>query len=83
MSTQNEIHNKLAGQIVAAIVKPPIDAGGEYTDVLVVLESVIVGVMLVVTKLGGDEIVLDTVVTGVKARLAKIRLGSIATIGEA
>lgn len=83
MSKQSEIHNRLAGKIVSSIVKPPIEAGGGYTDVLVLLESTIVGVMLVVAKLGGDEIVLDTVVANAKKRLAELRLGGIKTEGRA
>ena len=83
MSKQTELHNQIAGQIVASIVKPPIEAGGDYKDVLIVLESVIMGVMLVTARLGGDEIVLDTVVERVKERLAEKRLGDIETAGRA
>lgn len=83
MSDQAELHNKIAGEIVAAIVKPPLAAGGGFTDVLVVLESVILGVMLIAVKLGGDEIVLDEVVKHVKERLAEQRLGNIPTAGSA
>lgn len=81
--TQSDLHNELAGTIVASIVKPPLEAGGGVTDVLVLLESVILGVILAGVKLGGDEIVLDEVVTHVKERLAKHRLGSITPAGEA
>lgn len=80
---QAELHNRIAGAIVASIVKPPIEAGGDYTDVLVLFESVVVGVMLAVAKLGGDEIVLDAVVTAAKARLAELRLGPVKPAGEA
>lgn len=80
--TQHEIHNRIAGEIVKQIVRPPLEAGGEFTDVLVVLESVILGVMLVGVKLGGDEIVLDKVMEGVKARLAEQRLGGIEPAGH-
>lgn len=81
MSMQTEIHNRLAGEIVKAIVQPPLEAGGKFTDVLVILESVILRVMLMAVKLGGDEIVLDEVVLHVKERLAQIRLGGIETKG--
>jgi len=47
---RTELHNKLAGEIVASIVKPVIDAGGTMPEVLVVLESVVVGTLLAVTK---------------------------------
>jgi len=83
MSNQAELHNKIAGEIVASIVLPPIEAGGDFKDVLVVLESVIMGVMLVTARIGGDEVVLDAVVARVKERLAEKRLGDIETAGRA
>jgi hypothetical protein len=83
MDTQTELHNRLAGEIVASIVKPPLEAGGGPTDVLVLLESVILGVTLTLVKLGGDEAVLDAVVVRVKERLAEHRLGNIRTKGTA
>lgn len=83
VKTQHEIHNEMAGKIVAQIVKPPLEAGGEFTDVLVLLESVILGVLLMAVKLGGDEKVLDLVVENVKRRLAEQRLTNINTAGNA
>lgn len=83
MTAQNEVHNRIAGDIVKSIVKPPLDAGGEFTDVLIVLESVILGVMLVAVKLGGDDKVLDLIMERVKERLAEQRLGKIDTAGTA
>jgi hypothetical protein len=83
MKTQSEIHNHVAGEIVKAIVKPPLEAGGQFTDVLVILESVILGVMLMAVKLGGDDKVLDEVVLHVKERLAEQRLGGIEPAGSA
>lgn len=80
---QTEIHNRLAGQIVASIVRPPLEAGGEFSAVLVLLESVIFGVVLAGVKLGGDEIILDEVVAAVKRRLAEHRLSNINTAGTA
>lgn len=77
------IHNELAGKIVAAIVKPTLEAGGQFTDVLVLCESVIVGVILMAVKFGGDELVLDTLVAAVKKRLAEQRLAGIDTAGRA
>lgn len=81
MTTQTEIHNRVAGEIVKAIIRPPLEAGGEFTDVLVILESVIVGVIFAGIKLGGDETVLDELVLHVKERLVGIRLGGIETKG--
>ena len=83
MNAQHELHNRIAGPIVASIVKPIIESGGECTDILVLLESVIVGVSLAIVKLGGDEIVLDTLFDGVKARLAELRLKNIQPSGSA
>lgn len=74
MSALSDLHNRLAGEIVAAIVKPTIEAGGDHAAVLVLLESVIAGTVVVLAKLGGDEVVLDVLVEGVKARIAELRL---------
>lgn len=82
MSAQTDLHNRLAGQIVASIVKPPLAAGGTETDVLILLESVIVGTVLAIVKLGGDEKVLDVVIERVRERLAEIRLGDIEPRGR-
>jgi len=76
------LHNKLAGDIVASIVRPVMDAGGDFADVLVLFESVTVGVMLAGIKLGGDNITLDTVMAGAKERLATIRLEDLDTQGR-
>lgn len=81
--TQTELHNKLAGEIVRSIVKPPLEAGGQFTDVLVLLESVVVGVLLAGVRLGGAEIVADTVFDRVRTRLAELRIGPIPTEGRA
>lgn len=59
MSKQAALHNRLAGQIAASIIKPVLEAGGTTTDVMVLTESVITGVALACIKLGGDERVLD------------------------
>jgi len=80
---QIDLHNQLAGKIVASIVKPPLDHGGSETDVLVLLESVVAGVVLAITRLGGDEVVLDTFMEAVKERLAKLRLADREMVGEA
>lgn len=81
--TQTDLHNRLAGEIVAAIVRPTLQSGGTMADVLVLCESVIVGVALAAIRLGGDEIVLDTMLRGAKQRLAAIRLNTIPPAGEA
>lgn len=81
--TPHQVHNADAGVIVASIVRPTLEAGGEMSDVLVLLESVIVGVVMMAVKLGGVEIVLNKVIEGARARLAEQRLGSIAPKGKA
>lgn len=82
MADQRELHNRLAGPIVASIVRPPLDAGGEPEDVLILLESVIVGVSLAVIKLGGDDKVLDVVLERARDRLAELRLGPLPPAGS-
>ena len=81
--TMSALHNQLAGPIVASIVKPVLEAGGRPTAILVLLESVIAGVVLAVTRLGGDEVVLEKIFEGVKGRLAELRLGPVHPAGEA
>lgn len=83
MADQSKIHNELAGSITSQIVRGPLEAGGEITDVLVLAESVIVGVALATIKLGGDAKVLDVMFEAAKARLAEIRLKDIPTSGSA
>ncbi|MGO4722194.1 MULTISPECIES: hypothetical protein [unclassified Inquilinus] len=69
-----EFHNRHAKQIVEQIVKEPIAAGGTMSDVMVLCESVLVGVVLGCFQLGSDVKVLDLIVGRVKERLAKVRL---------
>lgn len=83
MTDQTALHNDLAGKIIASIVKPVLDNGGQMTDVLILLESVVVGVSLVAIKFGGDEKVLDVVMERAKERLAAIRLGDVEPGGTA
>lgn len=83
MADQTELHNRLAGQIVASIVKPVIESGGTPIQVMVLTESVLVGVALACIKLGGDEKVLDIMVDAARKRLAELRLKDIPTGGRA
>jgi hypothetical protein len=80
---QLELHNRIVGDIVRSIVKPPIEAGGSHVDVLILLESVVVGVCAFAVKMGGDEKVLDVVIDGARGRLAEMRLGSAKPEGSA
>ncbi|HEX4614746.1 MAG TPA: hypothetical protein VGJ81_12950 [Thermoanaerobaculia bacterium] len=69
-----ELHNRLAKQIVDQIVKEPIASGGTMSDVMMLCESVLVGVVLGCLPLGHDVKVLDLIVGRVKERLARVRL---------
>lgn len=68
-----ETHNRIAMEVFKQITEP-LTSGGRFTDVLVILESVMVGVIFAGVKMGGDEAVLDEVVLHVKERMAAIRL---------
>lgn len=63
--TPSEIHNRLVMTMVREIV-----SAGSPTDALVLLESVIVGVILVLAKPGGSGPIHDKVFEGAAARLA-------------
>jgi len=76
-------HNAEAGKIVASIVSPIVLGGGTMSDVMILTESVLVGVALACIRLGGDEIVLNQMFEGAKTRLAEIRLKDIKTEGRA
>lgn len=83
MTTQAKVHNRIAPKAVEMIVAEPLLAGGGPTDVMVVLETVIVGVCEAVVRLGGDYKVLDVVIAGARQRLAEIRLLPIKPAGSA
>jgi hypothetical protein len=77
-----ELHNRLAKQIVSQIVNEPITAGGTMSDVMMLCESVLVGVVLRCFQLGSDVKVLDLIIGRVKERLAKVRLEDLETKGS-
>ena len=81
--TQSELHNRLAGPIINSIVKPPLKSGGDISDVLVLLESVVTGVLMAVVKPGRDGPVLDHFTEGVRGRIAEIRLKDTPPAGQA
>lgn len=83
MADQSEVHNKLAGRIVREIVEEVVGSGGSWINVMVVTESVLVGVALAGVKLGGDEKMLDLMVDRARKRLAEIRLTDIEPAGNA
>lgn len=77
------LHNQEAGRLIRELIKPTLAAGGTMNDVLILLESVLLGFVLMTVKMGGDEAVLDTLMAGVKTRLAEQRLGPIEPAGRA
>ena len=68
------LHNKKAGEIVTSIILPVMQAGGALPNVMVLTESVLVGVALACIKLGGDDKVLGLMFERAQQRLAEIRL---------
>jgi hypothetical protein len=80
---QSDVHNDLAGRLVKAIVRPALLSGGSLTDVMVLTESVLLGVCLSCVRFGGDEKALDIITRNVRQRLAELRLGDIQTAGSA
>jgi hypothetical protein len=68
--------------IVSEILYAPICDGGSMSDVMMLCESVLVGVLLECFKLGDDVKMLDLIVGSVKERLAKARLEDLETKGS-
>jgi len=77
-----ELHNRLAKEIVARIVSEPLAAGGTIVDVVVLCESVLVGVLIECFQRGGDATVLDAIIVRTKERLAKVRLSDLEPKGR-
>ena len=57
-------------------------AGGPMSDVMMLCESVLVGVVLGCFQLGSDVKAFDLIVTRVKERLARVRLEDLETKGS-
>lgn len=77
MSHPSDLHNRLAGEIVQALVRPIIASGGHPRDVMVLLESVALGVCLFLGATavleGTPESVVDQLAAGIKQRWADDR----------
>ena len=71
--TPEEVHNQLAGPIITAIITPVVKAGGNYQDVIVLLETIIAGTILFISKPGGEGIIWDALHEGVGERLVDLR----------
>ena len=69
-----ELHNRVARQVVAQIINETKAASGSHSDLLVICESVLVGVIVECFRLGHDSKAIDLVFTAAKARLARVRL---------
>lgn len=82
-AVMSDAHNAAVGAALTALTKPILEAGGAGIDLVVATESLVVGVALLVIKLGGDEAVLDVMLQGARARLAELRLSDIETRGTA
>lgn len=83
MSTPVERHNAIVGPVVNAIVRPVLASGGHPAEIMVVLESVIVGCLLTIVRLGGDESAVDALLSGVRQRLAETRFDAAKPEGSA
>lgn len=70
-------HNEISRDLLFRIVRPVIDAGGTTSEVMVVLESVVAGVLTACAKLDGHntsqrDSMLMALEDGVRNRLASI-----------
>ena len=63
-----KLHNRVARQVAAQIINETKAAGGSYSDLLVICESVLVGVVVGCFRLGDDSEVIDLVFTAAKHR---------------
>lgn len=69
---QQILHNKLAMKLTKQIIEGPMNSGGDFADVMVLLESISVGVFLVGQKLGYDgEDTMQEYIKQVRERVAK------------
>ncbi len=76
-----ELHNRIAKRVVAEIIEETRAAGGSYSDLLVISESVLVGLVVECFRLGLDSKIIDLVFTAAKARLANVRLREVRAEG--
>ena len=57
--------------------------GDRPVDLLIFAETLVVGIFMLIVRLGGDEPVLEVFAEGVRQRLAEQRLGPIEPDGHA
>lgn len=74
-SPAHEIHNATVGDIVRGIVNPVNAAGGDGVDIMVMLESVVCGVVLVLSNgtPAADAALIASLADGAKIRMQEIR----------
>ena len=70
MSAHYDLHNELVAEILPRIVKPILAAGGGPGEVLVVIESLLVGIVLFAGNGVANPALVQAVADGAKARLA-------------
>ena len=68
-----DLHNKTAGPIVASIVRPMVAVGANGADILLLLESIIVGTLLVTATPEGDGKMLALLAARAGKRLIDAR----------
>ncbi len=73
---QADRHNRVALDLVRAIVSDTIASGGDGADCLFLLETVCVGAISVLARPGTDEIFVDRLASDVKRRLGDKRLSA-------
>lgn len=70
----NEIHNTIAPLAIEMIYDPIVAAGGQAGTVMVVLESVIIGVLLKICTPGSEEKVIEMLAQSLlKGRMPQVR----------
>ncbi len=68
-----ELHNRLANRFVAEILDEPIAAGGSMSDVLLLLESVLVGVVGDAFPPDSTGLALHAILGRAEERLARLQ----------
>lgn len=77
MADKHTRHNEISRDLLMRIVKPVIDAGGTTSEVMVILESVVAGVLTACARIDGHnasqrDSMLMGLEDGVRKRLSEI-----------
>jgi hypothetical protein len=77
MTNRVDLHNRLAGDLLKRLVKPMVRAGAKPAEIIVLLESVALGVFVFVEEqaelAAPIETSIDAFAGAVKRRLAELR----------